>query len=313
MCHTLPSGMAALYRPAVVALVAAAATVLPCGRATADAGLVDIGGGRSIYLDCQGDGSPTVLIIPGKGSYADVWNVVVPEHDPIRSSPYDLIEQAELEPSPTATQPTVARTTRVCAYDRPDTRPDGMNQSTPVPQPHTVAQDVDDIVKLITAADISTPVVVAAHSYGGLVADLLARTHPELVSGLVLVDPVSEFLPTLGSPQQNATFNHDAAVPEDVGGEGFLADDAYARIAAAPPLPQVPAVVLGSDKFPPPAQLKPDNYTLAQIEQANTLLADALGTVNLTTTDSGHNVMLYQPQLVADEIVTIVERVRAGA
>ena len=33
--------------------------------------------------------------------------------------------------------------------------------------------------------------MVAAHSYGGLIADLLARTRPDLVSGLVMIDPVS--------------------------------------------------------------------------------------------------------------------------
>jgi pimeloyl-ACP methyl ester carboxylesterase len=153
--------------------------------------------------------------------------------------------------------------------------------------------------------------VVAAHSYGGLVADLLARTHPELVSGLVMVDPVSEFLPSLGNTVQNAAFNRDAATPAGPDGEGFLADDAYARIRAAPPLPTVPAIVLSSDKFPPPAQLKPDNYRLTQIQQANSQLASELGTTNVTTTDSGHNLMLYQPQLVADEIIAVVERVRA--
>jgi pimeloyl-ACP methyl ester carboxylesterase len=306
--------MARLLRPVLLVLIAAAATVLGCGKAAADdrwAGLVEVGPGRSVYLNCQGEGSPTVFIIPGKDSYADVWNVVVPADDPIRSSPYDLIADAKLQPSPTATQPTVAQTTRVCAYDRPNTRPDGVNRSTPIPQPHSVQQDVGDIVKLLSAAGISTPVVVAAHSYGGLVADLLARTHPEMVSGLVLVDPVSEFLPTLGNPEQNAAFNRDTAAPGDTAGEGFIAEDAYARIRAAPPLPRVPAIVLSSDKFPPPAELTPDNYTLGQIQLANTMLAEALGTTNLTASDSGHNVMPYQPQMVADEVIVIVERVRA--
>lgn len=300
----------------LIALLAAAATLPGAGSAAADdqfAGLVEIGAGRNIYLDCQGAGSPTVFIIPGKGSYADVWNVVVPADDPIRSSPYDLIGDAQLQPSPTATQPTVAQTTRVCAYDRPNTRPDGPNRSTPVAQPHNVQQDVDDIVNLLSAARLSTPVVVAAHSYGGLVADLLARTHPEIVGGVVLVDPASEFLPALGDPAQNAAYNRAAAIPEDPDGEGFLADDAFARISSAPPLPQVPAIVISSDKFPPPAVLTPDNYTLSQVQRANSLLAEALDTTNLTTTDAGHNVMLYQPRLVADEIVGIVERVRADS
>ena len=55
----------------------------------------------------------------------------------------------------------------------------------------------------------SSPTPMAASSL-----DLLARTHPELVAGIVMVDPMSEFLPTLGSPAQNAAFerdSHDAA------------------------------------------------------------------------------------------------------
>jgi pimeloyl-ACP methyl ester carboxylesterase len=182
---------------AVFGLVLAIVVVAGCAAKLHDpdvATLLDIGDGRALFLNCQGTGSPMVLIIPGKGSYAEVWNVVVPADDPIRLSPYDMVGQANLQRSPTATQPTVAKTTRVCAYDRPNTRSDGTDRTTPVPQPHSVQQDVDDVVKLIAAAHLPAPLVVVAHSYGGLIADLLARTQPELVSGLVFVDPTSEFL-----------------------------------------------------------------------------------------------------------------------
>ena len=306
----------AILKRARVALLTTAMTLAGCATASADAdfsGLVEIAPGRGLYLNCQGTGSPTVFIIPGKGSYAEAWNVEVPGDDPIRSSPYDLINQARIEPSSSAAQPTVAKGTRVCSYDRPNTRPDGADRSTPVRQPHSIQRDVEDIVKLVSAAKLSTPLVVAAHSYGGLIANLFARTHPELVSGLVLVDPTSQFLPTVGAPAQNSAFYRDVGEPmPDPDSEGFLAQDDFALVGAAPPLPPVPAVVLSSDKFQPPEALKPDNYTLEQIHQANTLLADALGTVNITTTDSGHNIMLYQPQLVAGQILATVNRVREG-
>jgi pimeloyl-ACP methyl ester carboxylesterase len=284
-----------------------------CARSAADpgpSGLFDVGDGRKLFLDCQGAGAPTVFIIPGKGSYAEAWNFVVPPNDPIRSSPYDIITQAKLAPSPDAVQPTVAKTTQVCAYDRPNTRPDGADRSTDVPQPHGVQQDVDDVVSLINASQLSGPFVFVAHSYGGLIVDLLARTRPDLVAGLVFVDPVSEFLLSVGSPAQNAAFERDSAAPPEPGGEGVLAGDSVARINAAPPLPRVPAIVLSSDKFQPPEVLTPENYTLAQIHQANTLLADALGTTNIVSVGSGHNMMLYQPKFVADNIIDIVDRVR---
>lgn len=302
---------------ALLGLVFALAVLAGCAAQPREenfAGLVDIGDGRRLFLNCQGTGSPTIFIVPGKGSYAEAWNVVVATDDPIRLSPYDIIGQANLQPSPTATQPTVAKTTRVCAYDRPNTRQDGSDRSTPVAQPHSMQDDVDDIVKLVAAAGLSTPMVVAAHSYGGLIADLLARTHPELVNGLVLVDPLSEFLPRLGRPEQDAAFNRAARVPTpELDGEGFLAVDAYARFKLAPLLPKVPAIVLSSDKFPPPADLEPDSYTKFQIQQANSLLAETLATENVIVPGCGNSIMLYAPRVVADKIVVIVDKVRSGA
>jgi pimeloyl-ACP methyl ester carboxylesterase len=284
-----------------------------CARSAAapgPSGLFDVGDGRQLFLDCQGAGAPTVFIIPGKGSYAEAWNFVVPPNDPIRSSPYDIITQAKLAPSPDAVQPTVARTTRVCAYDRPNTRPDGVDRSTDVPQPHGLQQDVDDVVALIGAAQLLGPFVFVAHSYGGLIADLLARTRPDLVAGLVMVDPVSEFLETLGSPAQNAAWERDSMTPPEPGDETVLVGEAIALVQNAPPLPRVPAIVLSSDKFAAPEALTPDNYTLAQIHEANDMLAAALGTTNVVSNGSGHNMMLYQPKFVADNVIDIVDRVR---
>lgn len=299
-----------ILRAASLVIIPALA-LAPVARADDTAGLVDIGAGRSLYLNCQGQGSPTVFVIPGKGSYAEAWNSRVVPDDPTYSSPYDMIEKATIEPSSLAAQPLVAKTTRICVYDRPNTRPDGTDRSTPVAQPHTVRSDVDDVIRLIDAADLPTPMVFVAHSYGGLVLDLLARERPDLVSGLVFTEPTSEFLWGLGRPDQNTAFNIDSqqSAPDE---EGVLAQDALATIAAAPPLPRVPAIVLSADRFADPAALKPDNYTQAQIRQANDMLAAALGTTNVVIPGSGHNQMLYQPQAVADQIVTVVDEVRSG-
>jgi pimeloyl-ACP methyl ester carboxylesterase len=300
----------------IAALVALLLSMSGGARASGDPGdvrpgPVDIGGGRTLFLNCQGEGGPTVFIIPGMGSYAEAWNYIVAPDDPSWSSPYDVIEQARLIPSPDATQPTVARTTRVCAYDRPDTRPDGDLRSTPVPQPHQMQHDVDDVVALIAAAGLPGPFVFVGHSYGGLILDLLARQHPDLVAGLVFAEPTSEFLPSIGSPAQNAAFytsGREGRAP----GESVWFEDAFAAVASAPPLPRVPAAVLSADRFPPPDQLTPDNYTQAQIHRANDMLAAALGTTMQVVPGSGHNVMLYQPAAVADAVLRVVDAVRAG-
>lgn len=301
-----------------VGVIVALATAPPA-LAQDFAGLIDIGNGRSLYLNCQGSaaaGSPTVFVIPGMGSYAQAWNASIAPDDPVRSQPYDLVDEAVIDyPTALATQPIVARTTRICSYDRPGTRPDGPDRSTPVAQPHTVAQDVDDVVALIAAAALPTPMVFVAHSYGGLVLDLLARQHPELVSGLLFSEPTSEFLLSVGRPDQNDAFDADGRT-KPPGEEAILPYDAFARIATAAasgePLPRVPAIVLSADKFAAPKNLRSDNYTQAQVHQANDMLAAALGTTNVIVPGTGHNQMLYQPQAIADEIATLVDKVRAG-
>lgn len=299
-------GMALAFNMALV--------TAPSASADDVAGLVDIGGGRSLYLNCQGNappGSPTVFVIPGKGSYAEAWNAAVPPDDPIRSSPYDVIDQAQLALDPESAQPIVAQTTRICVYDRPNTRPDGTELSTPVPQPHTLQSDVDDVVRLVDAAQLPTPMVFVAHSYGGLILDLLARQHPDLVSGLVFSEPTSEFIWGIGTPEKDAAFDADGRAGP-AGDEAILAEDAFAAIADAPPLPRVPAIVLSAEKFPAPSTLKPDNYTQAQIRQSNDMLAAALGTTNVVIPGTGHNQMLYEPRAIADEIMTVVDEVRTG-
>src|SRR5438874_146422 len=43
------------------------------------AGLVDIGGGRRMYLECRGEGGPTVILVAGYGNHGGVWSLQSPE------------------------------------------------------------------------------------------------------------------------------------------------------------------------------------------------------------------------------------------
>jgi pimeloyl-ACP methyl ester carboxylesterase len=81
--------------------------------------------------------------------------------------------------------PAVAEHTRVIAYDRA-----GIGASDPV-SPLTVAGEVADLAALVSAAGQGR-CVLAGHSWGGLLAQLVAFSHPDLVAGLVLVDPADE-------------------------------------------------------------------------------------------------------------------------
>src|SRR5262245_29054056 len=69
------------------------------------AGLVDIGGGRRIYLECRGTGRPTVVLEAGYRGSARFWS------DDLRQAgaPRTMVLAG------------VSGFTRVCAYDRPGT------------------------------------------------------------------------------------------------------------------------------------------------------------------------------------------------
>ena len=87
-------GGGALWRRVAILLVtaltvAAQGTVAPALPAAQGdfAGLVDIGG-RRLYLECQGTGSPTVVLEDGAGLGADAWSVDLDE--PTRPRPMVL-------------------------------------------------------------------------------------------------------------------------------------------------------------------------------------------------------------------------------
>ena len=140
------------------------------------AGLVDIGGGRRLYLECRGSGSPTVVFESGSGDAADVWS---------------MVDEGSSE---TAVLPAVAEFTRVCAYDRPGTklRSAQPSRSDPVDLPRAVSEIVADLHALLDAADVPGPYVLVAHSMGGMLARLYAGTYPDEVAGFVSVDAAHE-------------------------------------------------------------------------------------------------------------------------
>jgi pimeloyl-ACP methyl ester carboxylesterase len=291
----------------------------PAEPGTDFAGLVDIGGGRQIWATCKGQGSPTVVLISGKGNGAADWFEVLDPNDPVHEHPGDDVAAGfgEILASDDAVFPSIARTTRVCTYDRADIRFTG-EVTTPRPQPHPVDVDVSDLHSLLTVIGEKGPYVFVSHSYGGLVSTLYARTYPDSVAGLVMVDTVSEVMEDLVTPGALDWWDDANAATNDVVREGVMVEDAFAQINAAGPMPRVPAIVLVADKpwrtdLVPPELLQGEHTTfadwLAMVEQ----LGVDLGAKTITKTDSGHDIYLYNPKLVIDSIDEVVREVRNGA
>src|SRR5829696_86098 len=240
----------------LTAVLACAAVLLVAGSAPAYAakgdfaGLVDIGGGRKIYMECSGTGSPTVVLIAGKGNGArDGWSQALDPDDPVHQAPTDQVAlgKGDLKESESAVFPSVAKFTRVCAYSRPGTGLDDPQTSTPVHQPHQVDDAVADLHAALGAADESGPYVLVAHSYAGLIARLFVGRYPQEVSGLVMEDTVNEF-DLLTTTREEFTNWDKLNSTTDGKVEAVKLVDAMDKISAAPLMPEMPAIVLSADK-----------------------------------------------------------------
>jgi pimeloyl-ACP methyl ester carboxylesterase len=120
-------------------------------------GLFDVGGGRNLYLKCEGTGSPTIVYLHGAGGTSSNAGQI----------------------------PSLLRDDyRVCVYDRANT-----GGSDPAEGPVSAAATVEDLHTLLDVADVPGPHVLLGASRGGAVAFAYAGTYPDDVAGLVLLDP----------------------------------------------------------------------------------------------------------------------------
>ena len=296
---------------ALVALVACAPTAgdpatptpSPTVEARADIeGLVDIGGDRELFATCRGEGSPSVVLVSGTGGAADEWMVTLSPDDP--SAPPAVSAASVFDQ--------LSQVTRVCAYDRPGTTDaaGAVSPSTLVPQPTSAFDGVADLEALLDAMGETGPYVVVGASWGGLIAQLFARTHTDEVSGVVLVDSASMFLHEYFTPEQWASWMAVIAAAET--GHGAERPDyeaARERWPTEPP-PLVPTVVLSSDREWD-LSVTPGISTWPAWLLAQDALAESLGAHHIGDTGSGHGIHVEQPQLVVDAIESVVDEVRA--
>jgi pimeloyl-ACP methyl ester carboxylesterase len=266
--------------------------------------LVVIGGGRKIYLECRGTGSPTVVLISGTRGAHDDWTDLIDPKNPAGAP----------NPGESAVFPQASKFTRVCAYDRPGTarNDDTVTDSTPVPQPTTAQQGVADLHALLTAAKEPGPYVLVGHSWGGLIARLFASTYPDEVAGLALIDPASEFLKSSLTPEQWATYIK--ATKKLIESKGLEAPD-HARtldlLQGTPRVRPMPIVVLTSDKRFDFGAGGPETW--AAWRTAHDCLAKLLNAKHVSDTNSGHVIQMEQPRLVIESIRGVVEAARKSA
>ena len=308
-------------------LAAAAPALAKSGSAHNSGKLVDIGGGRQMYMECQGTGYPTVVFVSGGGDRTETWSKT-------------------LDPKEQAVLPAIAETNRVCTYDRPGTilaTGEGLedfekSRSTPVPQPRTLQDGVSDLHAMLNASGERGPYVVVGHSLGGAIAKLYASEYPQDVSGLVLIDYLPYQARTaltdkewgywkdqlLGPPPKEALDLYPA-FEQNANQRNFYQDSAAAS------LKPMPFIVLSADEpydiksMVEAGQIPADVGGGVSAEEFGKILFRAVvdargylvsqvpGARHITNTDSGHYIHQENPRLVIDSVREVVDAAAVGS
>lgn len=267
--------------------------------------LVDVGGYR-LHINCTGSGSPIVIIDAGLGDWSTSWGVVQQE---------------------------VAKTTRVCTYDRA-----GLGWSEPGPLPRDAAQHAKELYTLLQNAHIPGPYVMVGHSLGGLDVRLFVNDHPSDVVGVVLVDSMN--------PRQVTQSPTTESQSQPFSLSAFLARFGIARLLVKLPA-LAPAMPPGQEAYyplyirPTSLQTEANEFGGVQASAAQAAAVKTFGDLPLIVLtaklnyqradwqelqaelpqlssnsqqvfaeNSGHNVQVDEPDTAIAAIVKMVELVR---
>ena len=253
---------------AAVATSTASSTV-PGGE---DAGPVDIGEGRTLYLECAGDGSPTILMEAGDESGVEAWQ-------PVFMS--------------------LAAETRTCAYDRA-----GVGRSVEAAGCRGVDELLGDLEALLTAAELAGPYLLVGASGGGFLVAGFAARHPDDVAGLVLVETPKAVTISSLPPVVRDAISCDS--PTNIEHRDYIAVehdvwDARAEIG------DFPMTIISNDFGPdaPPG----DAQTNVADQQGWLVLSPNSEQVVVT---SGHDVVRSESALVTAEILAVLAVARGS-
>jgi pimeloyl-ACP methyl ester carboxylesterase len=238
-------------------------------------------GRRKLYLDCRGEGQPTVVLEAGSGSDSSTWSVVLDA---------------------------LAGITRTCAYDRA-----GRGRSDPIER-HTLSHAAAELRALLSTAGETPPFIVVAHSLGGAFSRVFASENRDEVVGLVMLDTFDPDLqqewihPLLGPLRAAYEADLEAlqATVESVDSLDWAASEDQLRASSVDGIPVEFLVAPRSE----PRLSEAVNADIAAAWEA-AVQSLSPGRVHRTIAwGAGHNIQVDRPDLVIDTVRRLVDHTR---
>ena len=237
-------------------------------------GKIDVGG-YSLFYQCIGSGSPTVILEAGYGTGGT-------------SEFFEFM-------------PKVASIAHVCTYDRAGT---GVSDPRPVSMnPVDGTRMASELHALLAGIGVGPPYVVVGHSFGGMIVRAFASTYPGDVTGMVLIDASSEpEIPVYRRMHAGAWIDHTSRVDIDA----MVSQALHAPSLGSMPLVVITAAVEDSDPFLArvPGLERAFQARLARLSTNST---------HVLAVGSGHFIHRENPDLVLEAIREVVGAARAGS
>lgn len=271
-------------------------------------GKVDIGG-REMYINCAGEGAPTILLDAGWSFGVNYWTNLTGVM-PLLNEAVDV---------------------RVCAYDRLSI---GMSDAAPY-EPRTNQVMAQDLHQLLANANIQGPFIYVGHSLSGFTGRLFAKAYPGDVAGLVLIDGVHpewdgrmlDLIPAAVEGEPKGITNirwefTDRRTKPLSCFEFWDIQGSAALVQASGDLGDLPLVVLSRDPDATEQQREFNDWMFGstdfpldltqEMDKVWAELQDDLATLSTNSThliaeNTNHNIPLRNPESVVDAVRMLVE------
>lgn len=260
--------------------------------------------GLRIYR--AGRGTPTVVLDTGLGDTHTAWEPLLRK---------------------------VANTTRVCLYDRA-----AYGESEPGPVPRDCRQEAQELKLLLENAGEKGPFLLVGHGLGGLNIQVFADRYPDLVAGMILMDPhpIGWMTHHDQFPEVYEVFKsriHDLADQADrhirskdpllhhdvsflrtlVSEHAELIGASGKQVAAIQSFGDIPLLVIGSEKPDAVYGESAIKFRLFWNEESRVLAGKSTMGSFMVIPGSSHYFQVDAPDLIVGEIIRMIGEIRKGS